>query len=85
PMQQDRASAMATVDAGGDCCNDEETAASTGQLCKIGQVCPSPCVTGGAGLALAAPAPGTSAPDATALAFALSTDPSGVWRPPSFL
>jgi hypothetical protein len=82
-MQQDMASAMA--DAGGDCCNDAETAASTGQLCKTGQVFPSPSVTGVTGLALAAPAPAASAPHATALAFALSTDPSGVWRPPSFL
>jgi hypothetical protein len=81
-MQHDSASATADTES---CCNDAETAASTGQLCKNGQACPLPSVIGVTGLALAAPAPGASAPYATALAFALSIDPSGVWRPPSFL
>ena len=84
PMQPDMASVMTMADARGDCCNDAETAASTGQLCKIGQVCPSPFATGITGLSLASSATAASAPDATALAFALSTDPSGVWRPPTF-
>lgn len=82
-MQRDMALAMA--DAAGDCCNDAETAASTGQLCKTGQVCPSPSVPCVTGLVLSAPTPGASAPPTGSLAFALSTDPSGVWRPPSFL
>jgi hypothetical protein len=80
PLHQD----MAMDDSGADCCNDAETAASSGSLCKTGQVFPSSAMTDATGLSMAAAVPATSAPDATALPFALSTDPSGVWRPPSF-
>jgi hypothetical protein len=80
-MQHD----MATADDAVDCCNDADTQVDTGQMCKTGQACPVPSVTGATSLHIPAPAPAASALPASALAFVLSTDPSGVWRPPLFL
>ncbi|MDZ7892154.1 MAG: hypothetical protein U5L73_10415 [Rhodoferax sp.] len=73
-----------SVQAADDCCNDAETAAKTGKLCKTD----SPCSTSGAcvppmlhaHLPLA-PASQDLAPASTALIA--SFDPSGIWRPPS--
>ncbi|WP_210546827.1 hypothetical protein [Rhodoferax sp. PAMC 29310] len=76
---------MSTADNADDCCNDAAAHAQTGQLCKTGQACPSPTVTGANDLLLPALAPAASAPRASAPPFALSTDATGVWRPPSFL
>jgi hypothetical protein len=76
---------MSMADSASNCCNDEVTHSQTGQLCKTGQACPSPSVTGAADLMLPISVPTVSLPLASALPFALSTDPSGVWRPPTFL
>jgi hypothetical protein len=79
------AQAMAMADNADDCCNDAETQAHTGQLCKTGQACPSASLTGFTGLQLRGAVPAASAPVASAPPFALSTDPTGVWRPPTSL
>ena len=81
PMEQ----GMAMADSADDCCNDAETQALTGQMCKTGQTCPSSSVTGFTELVLPGIAPVALAPVASATPFALSTDPSNVWRPPTSL
>jgi hypothetical protein len=86
PCSMAQSMAMAdSLDMADDCCNDAATQAHTGQLCKTGQACPAPTVTGATGLHLPVSAPAASAPLASAPPFALSTDPSGVWRPPTSL
>jgi hypothetical protein len=80
------AQGMAVADnATDDCCNDTDTQALTGQMCKTGQTCPLLSVTGFSDLDLPSVAPAVLGPIASATPFALSTDPVGVWRPPSFL
>jgi hypothetical protein len=79
------AAVMAADEAAGDCCNDLDTYAQTGQACKAGQECPaSPTLTVSAdpaGLltlqAQAPPAGGVHQPP--------RGEPGGIWRPPAFL
>ena len=66
-----------------DCCNDADTAARTGQLCKMGQECSAPMTyllpptMLQVGVANQPPIP-------TALHITLHTrPPAAVWRPPS--
>ncbi|MGQ0709408.1 MAG: hypothetical protein ACT4NV_06610 [Rhodoferax sp.] len=86
PMDHGGSPSMGVDDAAqalGDCCNDAETAAKTGKLCKTDTPCGSSSAL--ALGALPAPMHFASATDpAMALAVRMaSTDPSGVWRPPS--
>jgi hypothetical protein len=68
----------------GDCCNDAETAARTGKLCKTDIPCSS---SGACVLPLFHPLlPSVQASEAPVPALAAliaSFDASGVWRPPS--
>ncbi|HEX4584727.1 MAG TPA: hypothetical protein VH183_07845 [Burkholderiaceae bacterium] len=65
------------------CCNDADTAAKTGKICKTGQACPA------AGAWLVSSTPSCSfLPLAAPLVrspqpFALCVDPRGRWRPPA--
>lgn len=88
PMDHGGSPSMVLDDAAqalGDCCNDAETAAKTGKLCKTD----TPCGSSSAFVPGALPAPmdlASATDPAIALAARVaSTDPSGVWRPPSLL
>lgn len=75
--------AEGTVSALPECCNDAETAALTGQLCKSGQECQVPTHwVAGAAAALAQAAPGFAP-----IARLAPPPPPGaltlVWRPPA--
>lgn len=77
------ASSGEPAQATGDCCNDAETAAKTGKLCKTD----TPC---GSSSACVLPSFYTHIPlvQAANPVFALNApittvDPSGIWRPPS--
>lgn len=87
PMDHDGGSSMsvgASAQAAGDCCNDAETAAKTGKLCKAD----SPCASSSACVlpSFHAHVPFAQASDAVpALSALIATfGPSGVWRPPTF-
>jgi len=70
---------------GDDCCNDAETFAKTGQVCKSGQEC-SVGVQGLTSLPVTASMPPASAVSFPALAvFFHSFDPAALWRPPAQL
>lgn len=72
----------ASVRAAGDCCNDAETAAKTGKLCKTD----TPCSSSSAGVlpSFHAYMSSTQASDpGSALTALIATfDSSGIWRPP---
>jgi hypothetical protein len=86
PMEQmGHAMAMDDGDLDRDCCNDPVTAAKTGQLCKVGQECP----TGGIGIlvrAALAESPGISS---LTISFPPTLSPSpnlsSIWRPPALI
>jgi hypothetical protein len=87
PMEQtEHAVAMdvdATMDMQDDCCNDAETIAKTGKLCKTGQDC-QPSNPG----ALVSPAPSAvPQPDTQPVPlverFTPPDTPASVWRPPA--
>jgi hypothetical protein len=84
PMEQGaQAMMMDGSDSGGDCCNDAETAAKTGKLCKTGQAgnFPSPGALASAPAPMQTPA--SSRLVATATPIPLSADSASVWRPPT--
>jgi hypothetical protein len=83
PMEQGVSIAMDMSGAGGDCCNDADTAAKTGKLCKTGQSCSVPGI--GAIASLPLPEPIVAAPCLvpTARLVTASFDPLAVWRPPT--
>ena len=85
PCPLEHSEEVVTMDAtapAGDCCNDADTAGSTGEPCKSGQECSVAHAFAVVSLELAgrAPASGLIAP--TAELAPLSFDPSAVWRPP---
>lgn len=77
--------AAAMDEAAGDCCNDLDTYAQTGQACKMGQECPaSPTLTVAAdraGLLVTL----AQAPPRWGAALAPAGEPRGIWRPPAVL
>ena len=68
-----------------DCCNDADTVAKTGKLCKMGQECHSstqgPLFT----LNIHLPSPPHSVRFALVELPVHSLDPAGLWRPPTQL
>ena len=72
-----------TLHADMDCCNDPETAARTGKLCKSDTSCTSPgaCVLPSFRVSIA-PDP-ASDPASPLISPPVSPDLSSVWRPPS--
>jgi hypothetical protein len=83
PMEQGAPIAMDMSGAAGDCCNDADTAAKTGKLCKTGQSCSVPVVGAIASLPLPALIVAASCPVPTARLVTLSFDLVAVWRPPT--
>jgi len=83
PMEQGTQAAMDMAAAAGDCCNDADTAAKTGKLCKTGQSCSVPVVGAIASLPLPALIVAASCPVPTARLVTLSFDLVAVWRPPT--
>lgn len=83
PMEQGAPIAMDMSGAAGDCCNDADTAAKTGKLCKTGQTCSVPVVFAIASLPLPEPIVATSCLVPTARLVTLSFDLVAVWRPPT--
>lgn len=85
PMQQSDAVAAITPDADHDCCNDADTAARTGKVCKTGQECP----VGGIGPIMSFQAASPTPMDPLRLVFRaramFDSGPSGVWRPPTLI
>lgn len=84
PMEQDGQGMMMDAMHGhGDCCNDADTAAKTGKLCKSGQ--PVNLTFSWAVDSFQAPLqiPVSSCLVATTGFMPLSLDPSAVWRPPT--
>ncbi|MGQ5524228.1 hypothetical protein ACUHMQ_13355 [Chitinimonas sp. PSY-7] len=67
----------------GDCCNDAETAAKTGKLCKTDIPCSSASACVLPSFHVHTPSAQASAPEPALSGFIASFDPSGVWRPPS--
>ena len=66
-----------------DCCNDPVTAAKTGQLCKVGQECPS----GGLGILVSTEPNDSPSIRLLTMAFSPPLNPhpklSSIWRPPT--
>lgn len=83
PMEQGAPIAMDMSGAAGDCCNDADTAAKTGKLCKTGQTCSVPVVGAIASLPLPEPIVAASCPVPTPSLVTASFDPLAVWRPPT--
>lgn len=83
PMEQGAPIAMDMSGSAGDCCNDADTAAKTGKLCKTGQTCSVPAAFATASLPLQEPILGSSCLVPTARLVTLSFDPPAVWRPPT--
>lgn len=84
PMEQDgQAMMMDAMNGNGDCCNDADTVAKTGKLCKSGQ--PGNLTFSWTVKSFQAPLqiPVSSCLVATAGFVPLSADPSAVWRPPT--
>ncbi len=77
------ASINETAHAVGDCCNDAETAAKTGKLCKADTPCGSfnACVFVSFRTPISSAQASSPVPALTALIT--SFNPSGIWRPPS--
>lgn len=66
-----------------DCCNDAETFAKTGQVCKSGQEC-SVGFQGLTSLPVSASMlPAFTASFPTLAVFSHSFDPAALWRPPA--
>lgn len=66
-----------------DCCNDAETAAKTGKMCKTGQDCPVSALYPASSISSL---PLSVAPTTQYLSLVLSVrtfDASSVWRPPA--
>lgn len=74
---------MDAMNGTGDCCNDADTFAKTGKLCKTGQA--DNLSSSWAVASLQAPMQISVSSDlvTTAKLIPLSFDPSGVWRPPT--
>lgn len=83
PMEQGAPIAMDLSGSVGDCCNDADTAAKTGKLCKTGQTCSVPVVGAIASLPLPEPIVAESCLVPTARLITLSFDLVAVWRPPT--
>lgn len=86
PMGHDggpSASAHEMVQAEGDCCNDADTAAKTGQLCKTDMPCGTSSAFGLPSFHAHVPSAQASAPVPALTAPIAASDPSGVWRPPT--
>lgn len=84
PMEQGaQVMMMDALDGADDCCNDAETAAKTGKLCKTGQAgnlsSPFAVTSFQAPMQLPVSSPLVPMAKFTPLSF----DPSGVWRPPT--
>ena len=83
PMEQGASIEMDMSGADGDCCNDADTAAKTGKLCKTGQSCSVPVVFVTASLPLQEPILGSPCLIPTARLVTASFDPPALWRPPT--
>lgn len=86
PMEATAAGSMDASDSmAHDCCNDADTVAKTGKLCKMGQECPS----GGQYLlfppVVLAVAPVTVDRFSLITHFIPTLSPAGLWRPPTQL
>lgn len=84
PMEQMGATmAMDAGDTEYDCCNDPVTFAKTGQMCKVGQECP----TGGFGMLVAVVLTASPPLQALSLSFPPPYYPpanlASIWRPPA--
>lgn len=67
----------------GDCCNDAETVAKTGKLCKTDVPCSSSSACVLASFLAPVPSARTQVPVFALTASIATFDPSGVWRPPA--
>jgi hypothetical protein len=65
-----------------DCCNDADTLAKTGKLCKTGQECPSSSVYLPEPFLAIAPSFSASSPSFSRDTLAITRNTSLVWRPP---
>lgn len=86
PMDHDGSTSMSVDDsaqATGDCCNDAETAAKTGKLCKTDTPCGSSSACVLPSFHEHIPSAQASHPVSALDALIATFDPSGVWRPPS--
>jgi len=86
PMEHDGSPSMSGDDsaqAAGDCCNDAETAANTGKLCKTDTPCGSSSACVLPSFHAYIPSAQASDPVSALTALVASFDPTGVWRPPS--
>jgi hypothetical protein len=82
-MQSDADQAMPDLGFKHDCCNDAETVAKTGKLCKAAQECSS-----GVSILLfeatpLSPVPVFSTHWLAGVPFALTLEPASIWRPPT--
>ena len=86
PMGYDGSPSMAVddhVQAVGDCCNDTDTVAKTGKLCKADTPCGSLSAFAVPAFHAYIPSAQASDPVSALTALVASFDPPGVWRPPS--
>ena len=67
-----------------DCCNDAETAAKTGKLCKTGQACNLSFSFAVTSVHAPTQAPASSCFVTGAMLTMPSVGHSGIWRPPTF-
>jgi len=85
PMDHDggsSASVNESAQAVGDCCNDAETAAKTGKLCKTDTPCGSSSASVLPSFHAHIPSAQASHPVSALAALIATFDPSGIWRPP---
>lgn len=84
PIEQGmHAGVMGDSGGAGDCCNDAETAAKTGKLCKTGQQCSLSQVFTLASRQLPDQRPLAITPRVAGKLFSPSFNLSDIWRPPS--
>jgi hypothetical protein len=86
PMEQSGHDADLSLTAGasqGDCCNDEDTVAKTGKLCKTGAECQSTSVCLLVGYFSPSLVVDTSAPPHFVARLDPLDSPHSVWRPPA--
>ena len=83
-MEQGMQAEMHDSAATRDCCNDEETAAKTGNLCKTGQECNLPHTFTLVSLQAPVQAPVATPVVPAGNLFSPSFNPPDIWRPPTF-
>jgi hypothetical protein len=85
PMEADMHSGMmADTGTPGDCCNDADTAAKTGKLCKNAQNCSPSQVFTLASFTALVDVPFSALPAPMANDFAPPPTPGDIWRPPAY-